>query len=123
MDLMTREISGTTGLETDAESENGNDLPPEYCRYRDEGCELAAACLECPFPRCLLEEPRGRQRWLKNSRDREMNRMHQEGWGVKDIAANFEVSLRTVQRALKRVEIATTVNGDGTIEDDKGEPR
>ncbi|MFC1893128.1 hypothetical protein ACFLYR_03715 [Chloroflexota bacterium] len=36
------------------------DLLPEYSRYRDEGCELAASCLHCPFPGCIYEQSRGR---------------------------------------------------------------
>jgi hypothetical protein len=42
------------------------DLPPEYCHYRDDGCEFAdnllhckASCLSCPFPNCVYDEPRG----------------------------------------------------------------
>lgn len=78
------------------------DLPPEYCRYRDEGCELAASCLNCPFPKCIYDEPRGRQRWLKGQRDREIvRRFYNEGKGVKELALQFGVSQRTVQRALK----------------------
>ncbi len=41
-------------------SESEPDLPPEYCRYRDEGCDLADSCLDCPFPQCIYEQPRGR---------------------------------------------------------------
>ncbi|MFH1031210.1 MAG: hypothetical protein V1767_01365 [Chloroflexota bacterium] len=26
------------------------DLPPEFCQYRDEGCEVATSCLRCPLP-------------------------------------------------------------------------
>jgi len=80
------------------------DLPPEYCRYRDEGCELAVSCLNCPFPTCINEEPGGRRRWLKGLRAREMARLYlAEGKGVRELAAMFGVSERTVQRALKVV--------------------
>ena len=86
-------------------SEIGLDFPPEYCRYRDEGCELADSCLNCPFPRCVYEFPRGRQRWLKRQRDREMTRLFTtEGMGVKELAQSFDVSQRTMQIALKRVK-------------------
>ena len=34
-------------------SQDGLDLPPEYCHYRDEGCDLADSCLNCPLPRCI----------------------------------------------------------------------
>jgi len=86
------------------------DLPPEYCHYRDEGCEMATAylgykshCSECPFLKCIYEEPRGRQRWLKTLRDKEiMRRFTTEGKGLKELAFTFNVSQRTVQRVLKR---------------------
>ena len=81
------------------------DLPPEYCRYRDEGCELASSCLNCPLPKCIYDQPGGRQRWLKRLRDKEMARVFTtEGKGAKELALRFGVSQRTVQRALKRAK-------------------
>lgn len=80
------------------------DLLPEYCQYRDEGCEFADSCLNCPLPRCVYDEPRGRQRWLKRQRDREMVSLFRSGGkGVKELALMFGVSQRTVQRALKGI--------------------
>ncbi len=82
-------------------SGNEPDLPPEYCRYRDEGCDLADSCLNCPFPRCVYEQPGGRQRWLKKLRDRKIVGMFTEdGKSVKELALMFGISQRTVQRAL-----------------------
>jgi hypothetical protein len=76
---------------------------PEYCRYRDEGCELAGSCLDCPFPQCIYDQPGGRQHWLKGARDREIARKYTtEAKGVKELALEFGVSQRTVQRALKK---------------------
>ena len=81
------------------------DLPPEYCHYRDKGCEFANSCLNCPFPQCIYEQPRGRQRWLKRLREREMIRLFtSERKKVKELAAMFGVSQRTVQRVLKRTK-------------------
>ena len=78
------------------------DLPPEYCHYRDGGCEFADSCLNCPFPRCIYDQPGGRQHWLKEMRDREMARLFTtKGKAVKELALMFGVSQRTVQRALK----------------------
>jgi len=34
---------------------------PEYCRYQDDGCEFADACLNCPFPDCIYAQPGGGQ--------------------------------------------------------------
>jgi hypothetical protein len=81
---------------------NEYDLLPEYCHYRDEGCDLADSCLNCPFPECIYDQPGGKQRWLKRMRDREMTRLYTtEGKGAKELALMFGVSQRTVQRALK----------------------
>lgn len=78
------------------------DLPPEYCQYRDEGCELWKSCLDCPFPRCLYEVPGGKRKWLKHQRNREMVRIHKsEGKAARELALSFGVSQRTVQRVLK----------------------
>jgi len=83
-------------------SRDGLDLPPEYCHYRDAGCDLADSCLNCPFPRCIYDQPGGRQRWLKRLRDKEMVRLFTAGGkGINELALIFSVSQRTVQRALK----------------------
>jgi hypothetical protein len=102
MDLTTCENSGDIqATKEETGRQDGNDLPPEYCRYRDEGCEFASSCLACPFPHCIYDEPRGRQRWLKGLRNREINRLYKSGWKVKDLEELFGVSQRTIQRALK----------------------
>ena len=78
------------------------DLPPENCRYRDEGCELAESCLDCPFEECVYDEPGGKQRLVKKMRNKEMAELFtSEGKKVKELAEIFGVSQRTVQRALK----------------------
>jgi len=81
------------------------DLPPEYCRYQDEGCEFANSCLDCPLATCIYDEPRGRQRYTKRLRDKEIVRLFTtEEKEVKKLASMFGVSQRTVQRALKKAE-------------------
>jgi len=81
------------------------DRLPEYSHYRDEGCEFASSCLSCPFPRCVYEEFNGKRQWLKGLRNREMHRLfYAEGKRAREIAQRFEVSERTVQRALKAVK-------------------
>ena len=78
------------------------DLPPEFIQYRDEGCDLAASCLDCPFQRCLHDQPGNRQSLLKTLRDREIALIfHAGNKGIKDLAIMFGVSTRTVQRAVK----------------------
>ena len=90
------EIEEATEVELDL------DLPPEYCHYQDEGCDLADSCLSCPFPKCIYDEPGGKQRWLKRLRAREIARLFtSRGKGIAELALMFGVSRRTVQRALK----------------------
>ena len=99
-------------MELEENNEVDLDLPPEYCRYRDEGCELADSCLDCPFPKCIYEEPGGMQRWLKRRRERDMVRLHVvEGKPVKELADVFAVSERTVQRVLKAALADSTGRG------------
>ena len=103
-------ICGAEQRESDHESTCETDLPPEYCRYRDEGCEYAQSCLKCPFPQCLYEEPRGRQRWMKGLRNKEIHRLYAGGRKIKDLALIFGVSERTIQRALKENQSRTQQN-------------
>ena len=89
-------------MELEETNEVQLDSPPEYYQYRDEGCELADSCLNCPFTNCIYEDPGGKRRWLKGLRAREMVRLFTaEGKGIKELALMFGVSQRTVQRALK----------------------
>jgi hypothetical protein len=86
------------------------DLPPEYCQYRDNGCEFADySCLNCPFPDCIHAQPGGKQRWLMALRDKEVLRLlTAQGKGVKELALMFGVSRRTIQRILKRARDKST---------------
>ena len=89
--------------------ESDLDLLPEYCRYRDDGCEFADSCLNCPFPECIYAQPGGRQRWLKRLRDKEVLRLFTaQGKGIKELALMFGVSQRTIQRILKRAREEST---------------
>jgi hypothetical protein len=82
--------------------ESDLDLLPEYCRYQDDGCEFADACLNCPFPECIYAQPGGRQHWLKEFRDREVRQLHNQGKDVRELAEMFGTSQRTIQRIFKR---------------------
>jgi len=98
----TNDITPGKILDVSEDQHNELDLPPEYCRYRDEGCEFADSCLNCPLSKCIYDEPGGRQRWLKRQRDRQIVRLFTvEGKEVKELALTFGLSQRTVQRALK----------------------
>ena len=77
------------------------DLLPEDLPYSDDGCDLAPSCLNCPFLTCIKEEPWGKEKFLKKRRAERMLELQEERKSIKEIARIFEVSTRTVQRALK----------------------
>ncbi len=82
--------------------ERALDLPPEYCSYGDDGCDLAPSCLNCPFPRCRFDAPGEGMRQVKGRRDRKLVRLRQEGAGIAELARRFGVSKRTVHRILRK---------------------
>lgn len=88
------------------------DSLPELWHYRDEGCALYPSCLHCPFPSCLDDEPRGRQRWGLDQRRKEMVRLQSEGKTTRQMAAIMGVSQRTVQRALKTNGAELSLSGN-----------
>jgi len=89
------------------------DMRPEFCNYHDEGCELAESCLNCPFARCVYDEPGGKERWMKRLRAREISRLHIiEGKKVKELSEMFGISERTVQRDLKAATHLSPLRGE-----------
>ena len=94
-------------IRSDELSENPEKSPekdplPEYCHYRDEGCELADSCLNCPFAECIYIKQGGKRTWLKEERAAEMARLYtDEGKRIQELAQIFGVSRRTVHRDLK----------------------
>ena len=75
---------------------------PEYCQYRDDGCELASSCLNCPFSRCVYDEPGGVSQRRKSLRNDEVLRLHRAGMRPQELARSYGVSRRTIYRVLRR---------------------
>jgi hypothetical protein len=105
---LTDHQTAQTALTTSPEN---IDPLPEFCHYRDEGCELAtrelghpSRCDRCPFPDCLYAEPQGQRKWRKERRDREIAAGFGKGRTVKELAEFFRVSRRTIQRVLKVIK-------------------
>lgn len=67
----------------------------------DTGCQVASSCLDCPFERCLEEEPAGRFRYVRAQRNAAIAQMVREGKGTRQIAGEMGLSQRTVQRAVR----------------------
>ena len=102
MDFVTHKIGDEEKeIKEETDQPDETDLPPEYCHYHDEGCEFLDSCLNCPLPKCLYDEPRGKQKWLKELRNQEIERLYRDGWKIRELAAVLGLSRRTIQRALK----------------------
>jgi len=83
--------------------EIASDSHPEYSEYHDEGCALFSSCLKCPLPRCRYDEQAEGKRPAKWLRNREIMRQRSlAGVSVAELAKNFGVSKRTVQRIIRR---------------------
>lgn len=76
----------------------------------DSGCQQAtnylgyqSSCLLCPFPKCILDKPGvGFARAKKAIRNEEIIKLFKEGISIPDLARVFDVSKRTIQRAVKK---------------------
>lgn len=75
---------------------------PEFASYRDTGCDLAPACLECPLNLCKYDDPNWGKRNIKARRDEEIVRMRANGMTVAQIAVKANTSERTVYRVIQR---------------------
>ncbi|MBI4337030.1 MAG: hypothetical protein HY683_04285 [Chloroflexi bacterium] len=79
------------------------DTVPELYPYKDDGCEVSSSCLRCPLPRCKYDEPGWLPRWLRQGRDGLIRQARErERLTVPELAQRFQVSQRTVFRALAR---------------------
>jgi hypothetical protein len=78
--------------------------------YRDDGCEVWHACLSCPLPRCIYEEPRRTTSQLtaKRTRNAEIARLSRDGWSARELAARFGLTRRHIFRIRKQERQAAT---------------
>jgi hypothetical protein len=77
---------------------------PEDATYSDTGCGNGCTrSLECPFPRCLHDEPRLSLVMKRTQRDGQVHMVQKmEGLGIQDLSLRFGVSPRTIHRILAR---------------------
>ena len=76
---------------------------PEFVHYKDEGCELAPSCLECPREKCVFDEP-GETSAARRRRQRneEIKARWKRGDLPADLAKEYRVNRRTIERILTR---------------------
>ena len=79
-----------------------SDTLPENTRYRDDGCDAALTCLECPLSLCKYDAPGWLPRENRRTRDDEIFRLRSQQVPVAEISKRFGISTRTVHRIVQR---------------------
>ncbi len=80
------------------------DRLPDYSEYRDQGCDLSPSCLRCPLPKCRYDKQEGGRRASKRLRDLEILRQRTvSDRSISDLATEFDLSKRTIQRIIRRL--------------------
>ena len=79
-----------------------SDTLPENTRYRDDGCDAAVTCLECPLSLCKYDDPGWLQRENRRTRDDEIFQLRAQQVAVTEISKRFGISTRTVHRIVQR---------------------
>lgn len=70
--------------------------------FKDTGCDLHPACLECPRPKCKYDEPHWERKKVLAARDLAILKRVYSGEKNKTIAKSLGVHVRTVNRAISR---------------------
>lgn len=74
------------------------DALPEFFTYRDEGCDVAPACLRCPLKQCKYDDPAARQRELAQARHEPVLLLLSQGVPARLVAEQTGMGIRTVHR-------------------------
>jgi len=74
---------------------------PEEIHYLDSGCNYNQSCLNCSLAVCVYDDPEWVRRYVKTNRNNQMLVDRTKGMTIKAIANKYQVSARTVNRALK----------------------
>ena len=100
-----------TALDWPITSTPALDAVPEFYHYEDTGCEVAAACLDCPLPQCKYDDPAWFQRNRRLARDFKIwSAMQQYDLTVEEAAERFEVTVRTIFRIMRRCRDAVVID-------------
>ena len=70
--------------------------------FKDDGCELAPACLACPLSRCQFDDWDWYRFWRRRARFLAIGEaIEREKLTTEDAAHRFRVGIRAIQRALR----------------------
>lgn len=84
-----------------------SDHLPENTHYRDDGCEIAPHCLQCPLPACRYDLPPKRAGALM--REAQLRELLATGYSADEAAVMMGVSRRTIFR-LKRFAATSSLD-------------
>lgn len=87
------------------------DAYPEGTDYKDEGCDLAPSCLNCPFARCRYDEGHGSQTIAARSQAANAIGLIAAGHTATRVAEALHVSRRTVMRYAASVGGVRSIRG------------
>jgi hypothetical protein len=65
------------------------------------GCKYHDDCFACPYSDCAWGTEFSVRSFRKKQRDIEIKQLRRDGMSIKEIAIKFNVTERTIQRALK----------------------
>ena len=80
---------------------------PVLPNYPDNGCAVYPVCLECPLPYCIEEKPYGEQNVRLLKRAVEVDNLYKQGMSIRQLSTHFNISQRTVRRALDLLKPVT----------------
>ncbi len=87
------------------------DALPEQISYRDTGCEVSSSCLQCPLSQCRFDDPLWYQQLRRQGRDNQiLTAQSKTGVTVFELARQFQLSPRTIHRALRRARMPETLS-------------
>lgn len=75
---------------------------PELIEYRDEGCDLAPACLSCPFDVCRYDMRSGQPSRVPRTVIEEQR----VGASRHELATKYRVTTRQISRILAKARLA-----------------
>jgi hypothetical protein len=89
------------GADQEKEEPNGGfppDLRPEFCEFKDEGCQFAPSCLDCPYKHCVYDLTRGDSRFFRRIRNKEILKQFKAGKQIDELKKLFKLDERTIFR-------------------------
>ena len=78
------------------------DALPEKTAYRDEGCEVASRCTECPLERCKYDEPNGLMTVRMRERNSQIIALQRAGATMEELTQHFGLGRRAMFRVLAK---------------------